>query len=202
MRTRTTHDIPVRLAAIRRGFDRWRRTRQGRPRIPEELWALAVEAAGQYGLYSTAQALRLDYYSLKKHVEAARRGPPRRTRRRGCPRTPGKPSPRSPRPPPPPAPPAPPADRLNPPPESNAGRRYASLPEGHEQRGVVGACRAAGSHRDRAKRLPNVLRRDQAPQRLSQQGTGQDHPGRGPVVPAHRRYRLADSRRRASGEGA
>jgi hypothetical protein len=79
MRTRTTHDIPVRLAAIRRGFDRWRRTRQGRSRIPEELWALAVEAAGQYGLNSTAQALRLDYYSLKKHIEAARREPARGT---------------------------------------------------------------------------------------------------------------------------
>jgi hypothetical protein len=79
MRTRTTHDIPARLAAIRRRFHRWRLTRRGRSRIPEQLWALAVKVAGQYGLNPTAQALGLDYYSLKKHIEAARRGPPGRT---------------------------------------------------------------------------------------------------------------------------
>jgi len=30
-----------------------------------------VKAAGQYGLAKTARALRLDYYALKKRVEAA-----------------------------------------------------------------------------------------------------------------------------------
>jgi hypothetical protein len=85
MRTRTTHDIPARLAAIRRRFDRWRLIRQGRSRIPEGLWALAVKAASQYGPYRTVQALGLDYYSLKRRVEAARRepsGPTRASRRR------------------------------------------------------------------------------------------------------------------------
>jgi hypothetical protein len=79
MRTRTTRDHPARLASLRRRFDRWRLTRQGRSRIPDGLWALAVKAAGQYGLYPTVQALGLDYYSLKKHVQAAasRRGPDR-----------------------------------------------------------------------------------------------------------------------------
>jgi hypothetical protein len=35
---------------------------------------LAVKAAGRYGLYPTVQALGLAYYSLKRRVEAARRG--------------------------------------------------------------------------------------------------------------------------------
>lgn len=73
MRTGPMQSLPVQLAAIRRRFDRWRLTRQGRSRIPEGLWALAVKAAGLYGLYRTVQALGLDYDSLKRRVEAARR---------------------------------------------------------------------------------------------------------------------------------
>jgi len=71
MRTRSARDLPARLEGMGRRFDRWRRTRQGHSRIPEGLWALAVKAAGKYGLARTAQVLRLDYYALKKRVEAA-----------------------------------------------------------------------------------------------------------------------------------
>ena len=76
MRTTATRNLPARLERIRRRFARWRQTRQGYARIPEGLWGLAVPAAGQYGLYPTAQALGLDYSSLKKRVAAAavRRG--------------------------------------------------------------------------------------------------------------------------------
>jgi hypothetical protein len=38
-------------------------------RIPEPLWAVAVKVAGRYGIHRTAQALRLDYYSLKRRFE-------------------------------------------------------------------------------------------------------------------------------------
>ena len=69
MRTRTASDLPVRLERIRRRFDGWRRTRQGRSRIPAGLWAAAVKAAGRYGVCRTARALGLDYYSLKKRCE-------------------------------------------------------------------------------------------------------------------------------------
>jgi hypothetical protein len=75
MRTRTTRDRPAGLETIRRRFDRWRLTRRGRSRIPEELWAAAVKTAGRYGLYQTARALGLDYYCLKKRVEATGREP-------------------------------------------------------------------------------------------------------------------------------
>ena len=71
MGTRKTVNLPARLEGTRRRFERWRRTRKGRSRIPEMLWASAVKAAGKYGVNKTAQALRLDYYALKKRVEAA-----------------------------------------------------------------------------------------------------------------------------------
>jgi hypothetical protein len=43
----------------------------GNGRIPERLWALAVRLAKTHGVSRTATALGLDYYSLKKRVEAA-----------------------------------------------------------------------------------------------------------------------------------
>ena len=74
MSTRKTRDLPTRLEGTRRRFERWRRTRKGRSHIPEPLWTSAVKAAGKYGLHRAAQALGLDYYTLKKRVEAAGSG--------------------------------------------------------------------------------------------------------------------------------
>jgi hypothetical protein len=71
MSTGTTHDFPACLERLRRRFDRWRQTCDGRSRIPEALWASAVKAAVRHGLNPTVRALRLDYYALKKRVEAA-----------------------------------------------------------------------------------------------------------------------------------
>ena len=72
MGARETRDLPARLEGVRRRFERWRRTRRVRSRIPEPLWASAVKAAGTYGIHRTAKALRLDYYSLKERVEQTR----------------------------------------------------------------------------------------------------------------------------------
>ncbi len=71
MRSRTTKALPASLEALRRRFERWRRLRTARSRIPDTLWTSAVQAAGQYGLHRTTKALRLDYYALKKRVEDA-----------------------------------------------------------------------------------------------------------------------------------
>src|SRR4030042_3233929 len=71
MRTEVARDVPVALERIRGRLERWRRTRRGRARIPEELWGRAVQAVGTYGLNKTARALGLDYYSLKQRVAAA-----------------------------------------------------------------------------------------------------------------------------------
>ena len=69
MGTNKTRDLPVRLKRLRQRFERWRRTRKGRSRIPEPLWASAVKMAGTYGTGRTARALRVDYYALKKRLE-------------------------------------------------------------------------------------------------------------------------------------
>jgi hypothetical protein len=69
MNTKGTRDLPARLEGLRRRFERWRRTRKVRSRIPEPLWASAVKVAGTYGIHRTAKALRVDYYALKKRVE-------------------------------------------------------------------------------------------------------------------------------------
>ncbi len=59
---------PARLEAVRRRFELWRSTRQGRGRIPERLWNSAVKLAAAYGLCRTARTLGLDYNALKRHV--------------------------------------------------------------------------------------------------------------------------------------
>jgi len=69
MGAKKTGDLPARLEGLRRRFERWRRTRKVRARIPEPLWASAVKLAGRYGIHRTARALRVDYYALKKRVE-------------------------------------------------------------------------------------------------------------------------------------
>ncbi len=71
MGTKRTHDLPARLEGLRRRFERWRRTRKVRSRIPEPLCASAVKLAGRYGIHRTAKVLRVDYYALKKRVEGA-----------------------------------------------------------------------------------------------------------------------------------
>lgn len=59
----------VRGTALRREFERWRRKHGGRgSRIPEPLWAQAVEVARTEGVYGTARALRLNYERLKERV--------------------------------------------------------------------------------------------------------------------------------------
>ena len=71
---------PAGLERIRQRFERWRETREGRPRIPESLWSQAVRAAQQFGVHRTCRALRLDYLVLKRRVDVeadATHGPSR-----------------------------------------------------------------------------------------------------------------------------
>ena len=82
--SKVSRDLPARMEGVRRRFERWRRTRQSRSRIPEPLWAAAVKVAGRFGIHRTAKTLLLDYYSLKRRVEreaGAKR--PTATKRRG-----------------------------------------------------------------------------------------------------------------------
>ncbi|MCX7425403.1 MAG: hypothetical protein NTW96_07225 [Planctomycetia bacterium] len=67
--SKASRELPARVENVRRRFERWRRTRQSRSRIPEPPWAAAVKVAGGYGIHRTAKAMLLDYYSLKRRVE-------------------------------------------------------------------------------------------------------------------------------------
>jgi hypothetical protein len=69
-RTATATDIE----ALRLRFERWRRTRKSKTRIPDGLWSAAVELARRYGINRTAAPLRLDGGKLKRLVLAAGRG--------------------------------------------------------------------------------------------------------------------------------
>ncbi len=67
-------EVPRELARARDRLTAWRRTRKPKSRIPQRLWELAVKLAAKHGLHRTAQALKLDYYSLKKRTEAVEPG--------------------------------------------------------------------------------------------------------------------------------
>ncbi len=56
---------------VRNRLEQWRRSKQRGRRIPAELWSAAVDLVWVHDLNPIARALRLDYYSLKRRVEAA-----------------------------------------------------------------------------------------------------------------------------------
>ena len=63
--------ISTALESVQRRFEQWRGRHRSRARIPDRLWAAAVQAAGTSGIHRTAKALRVDYYSLKRRVQQA-----------------------------------------------------------------------------------------------------------------------------------
>ncbi len=63
--------IPHDLVQGRRQFQAWRKQRKLGCRIPQSLWATAIQLAKSHGLSRTSAALGLDYYSLKRRAEAA-----------------------------------------------------------------------------------------------------------------------------------
>lgn len=68
-------ELPKGLVRASSRFQTWRRWRKGGSRIPPLLWSLAVGLARDHGVSRTATALKLDYYSLKKQVQAATNSP-------------------------------------------------------------------------------------------------------------------------------
>ena len=66
----------LRLDRVRRRLDRWRQRRaHARSPIPAPIWTAAVGLVPRHGVYQTARALRLDYGTLKRHVESAPAAP-------------------------------------------------------------------------------------------------------------------------------
>ncbi len=68
---KSTRPVPRPLARATERFEKWRKGGPARRKIPASLWDLAAALGETYGVNRTAQALRLDYYDLKRHVEAA-----------------------------------------------------------------------------------------------------------------------------------
>ena len=63
-------EIPAGLKEAQQRFEEWRSSHAGRQPIPEPLWTLAAELAGEHGVFRTAQVLRLDYTKLKQQTQA------------------------------------------------------------------------------------------------------------------------------------
>ena len=59
------------LDEVRTRFENWRQNRQGKQRIPDELWSAAMEVARRDGVNPTAAALHLDGGKLKRRMMAA-----------------------------------------------------------------------------------------------------------------------------------
>ena len=62
--------LAVAFSEVQGRFEQWRGCKRPRARIPEELWSLAVGLAREHGVNRTARALRLDYYTLKRRLDA------------------------------------------------------------------------------------------------------------------------------------
>ena len=69
MSGKAKYEIPAGLKQAQERFAEWRNSQTGRRPIPESLWALASELAGQHGVFRTAQILRLDYNKLKRQTQ-------------------------------------------------------------------------------------------------------------------------------------
>lgn len=67
---KSTTPFPRALANAARQFDAWRDSRTTR-RIPARLWSLATDLGNHFGVSSTARALRVDYYALKRRIDTA-----------------------------------------------------------------------------------------------------------------------------------
>jgi len=78
MGTKKSRTLPTVVDSVRRRFEHWRRTRRTLSRIPESLWAAAVEMAGTCGISHTAKTLRVNYNALRKRVEHQATAAPRR----------------------------------------------------------------------------------------------------------------------------
>ncbi len=59
------------LELVGRELSRWRRGGRRGGRIPELLWASAVELAQRDGVAPIARVLGLDYYTLKRRLEGS-----------------------------------------------------------------------------------------------------------------------------------
>ena len=70
MNERPTGTVPAEIEEAQLQFENWRRERKRGQRIPQNLWATAVELVKQHGVWPTARALNLDHNGLKRRVRS------------------------------------------------------------------------------------------------------------------------------------
>lgn len=68
MRTRNTEYTASTLESVQARFDHWRKTRQKREVIPEDLWSAAVALTETNSINKVARRLRLNASSLKQRA--------------------------------------------------------------------------------------------------------------------------------------
>jgi hypothetical protein len=70
MSRQTTDKPEPTLEEVRVQFETWRKTRNSRRPIPDQLWQAAVKLSKNYSVYKIAKTLRLDYTKLKNFTRA------------------------------------------------------------------------------------------------------------------------------------
>jgi hypothetical protein len=68
--------FPPGVDALRDRFEKWRKAKSGRARIPAGLWSRAVAMCGRHGVNFVSEWLRLNHSALRDRFRTARRPKP------------------------------------------------------------------------------------------------------------------------------
>lgn len=60
------------LETVKQRFKIWRKTRQHKSRIPDELWEAAISLSGQYSIHCISKALRVNHTALRDRITACK----------------------------------------------------------------------------------------------------------------------------------
>ena len=63
------------LSDVQRQFEGWRKTKQHRSPIPEELWDAAIKLVGKHSTLEVSKALNLTHSKLKKRIASSSSSP-------------------------------------------------------------------------------------------------------------------------------
>jgi hypothetical protein len=77
--------LPESIALLQAQLQQFRATHAVRTKLPATLWQSATELARCHGVYVVARSLKLDYSTLKKHLNGSQKSAPR-LRRKGQPK--------------------------------------------------------------------------------------------------------------------
>jgi len=76
---------PAGVCAVQDRFERWRKSKLARDRIPERLWLAAVRLCARHGIEPVRRWLRLNYAALRDRVARARSSGPVPQKKRSAP---------------------------------------------------------------------------------------------------------------------